>query len=489
MNYRLLAKVLGLLVLLQAGALILCEAYGFFVERIQLERTHDYALLQAAVVALLLGGGLLFYGRGEKREILRKEAIAIVGLGWIISTIVGAIPFVLCTPALSWSGAIFESASGFTTTGSTVIADLDPFPRSILLWRSTTQWLGGMGILVLFVALLSTLGVGSKALFRHESSAQLGDGFHARIRQTASELWKIYLALTILCIAGLIVFGMSLYDAVLHAFSAISTGGFSSRNTSIAFYASPAIENWLTLFMLLGGTSFVLMAWMLRRNFRRVSGDEEFRSYIWIWFLSTLLMAANLVWQKEVGWWDSLRLAAFQSASILTTTGFVSADFGLWPVFSQAVLVALMFIGGCTGSTAGSIKVSRYLILGKTFRQQVINAFRPNMVVPLRANGRPLAQSTIVAALFFIAVNFLIVACSTLIVAAAEPELDLISSLTAVAATLFNVGPGLGVVGPAGNFSMLSEPILLLLSVLMLLGRLELFAIFVLFQPALWRRY
>ena len=475
--------------LLQAGALVLCEAYGFFVERIQLERTHDYALLQAAGVAAILGGVLYAYGHGENRQILRKEAIAIVGLGWILSTLVGAIPFMLCTPALSWTGAIFEAASGFTTTGSTVIADLDPFPRSILLWRSTTQWLGGMGILVLFVALLSTLGVGSKALFRHESSAQLGDGFHARIRQTASELWKIYLALTILCAAGLLLGGMSFYDAVLHSFSTISTGGFSSRNASIQAFGSPFIEVWLTLFMILGGTSFVLMAWLLRRKFRRVGGDEEFRVYAWVLGVAILVVAVDLVFGREMGWGESLRLSAFQVASILTTTGFASADFGNWPAFSQAVLVALMFLGGCTGSTSGSIKISRYVVLGKTMRQQVINAFRPNQVVPLEANGRTLASSTVVAALFFIALNFLLVGGGTLVVAAAEPGLGLVSSLTSVAATLFNVGPGLEAVGPATNFSGLSDPVLLFLSVLMLLGRLELFAILVLFQPSLWRRY
>lgn len=489
MNYRLLAKVMGLLVLLQAGALVACEAYGIFVERVLLERTHDYALLQAAGLALLLGGGLYLYGRRETGQILRKEAIAIVGLGWIVSTVVGAIPFVLCTPALSWAGAIFEAASGYTTTGSTVIADLDQFPRSILLWRSTMQWLGGMGILVLFVALLSTLGVGSKALFRHESSAQLGDGFHARIRQTALELWKIYLGLTVLCAAGLMIFGMTFYDAILHSFSTISTGGFSSRNASIAFYASPAVEVWLTLFMVLGGTSFVLMAWAIRRKFRRVGGDEEFRAYLWILGLSTLLITGNLVWQAEHGWIEGLRLAAFQVASIMTTTGFASADFGGWPLFAQALLVALMFLGGCTGSTAGAIKISRFLILGKAFRQQVVNAFRPNQVLSLKANGQVLASQTIVAALFFIALNFLLVMGGTVLVAACEPELNLLGSLTSVTATLFNVGPGLGAVGPAANFATISQPMLIFLSVLMLLGRLELFAILVLFQPALWRRY
>ncbi len=489
MNYRVVCRILGVLVLLLAAVLLICEAYGFFLERIQYGTPHDFALLKAFAVAAVVGGVLRWIGHGSGREVLRKEGIAIVGLGWIISTLIGAIPYVFCQPALSPTAAIFESASGFTTTGATAIADLTLYPRSILLWRSTTQWLGGMGILVLFVALLSTLGVGSKALFRFESSAQIGYGFYARIRDTALRLWQIYTGLTVLCVAGLMVLGMSFYDALLHAFATVSTGGFSPRNESIAFYNNAAIDWWLTINMLLGGTSFILMAWMLRRNFRKVAADEELRAYLMIVLAASLVIAVDLMLRQEMQWSESLRFGAFQVASIMTTTGFANANFDDWPTLSKVILVMLMFIGGCAGSTSGAIKVSRFLIFAKTMVQQMTHAFRPNKVIPLRLNGSILDHETQTAAVFFIAFSCIIVGIGTLVITLLEPGLNLVSAFTSVTATLFNVGPGLDVVGPMGNFASFGPAAHLVFSVLMLLGRLELYALLVLLVPALWRKY
>lgn len=489
MNYRVVSRILGVLILLLAGVLLVCEGYGYFLERIQYGTPHDFSLLKAFFVAAVLGGWLRWMGRKSGREVLRKEGIAIVGLGWILSTLIGAIPFMLCQPTLSPTAAIFESASGFTTTGSTVIVDLTAYPKSILLWRSTTQWLGGMGILVLFVALLSTLGVGSKALFRFESSAQIGYGFYARIRQTAVRLWQIYTGLTIICAAGLMVLGMSFYDALLHAFSAVSTGGFSPRNESLAYYNSAAIDGWITLIMLLGGTSFILMAWLLRRNFRKVAADEELRAYIAIFLTATVLIAFDLVARQGMGWFESMRFSSFQVASILTTTGFATANFDTWPTLSKVILVILMFVGGCAGSTAGSIKVSRFLIFAKTMGQQMIHAFRPNKVIPLRLNGAILDYETQTAAVFFIAFSCIIVGVGTLAITLLEPELNLVTVFTSVTATLFNIGPGLDAVGPTRNFADFTPVSHLVFSFLMLLGRLELYALLVLLVPALWRKY
>jgi len=489
MNYRVVCRVLGLLTLLLAAFMLLCEGYGFFVERIQNETTHDLALVKSFFVAAALGGILIWFGRNSGNEVLRKEGIAIVGLGWIIGTLVGAIPYVLCQPAMLPTAAIFESASGFTTTGSSVIADLSLYPRSILLWRGATQWLGGMGILVLFVALLSTLGVGSKALFRHESSAQIGYGFYARIRQTALRLWQIYTGLTVVCVAGLMLLGMTFYDALLHAFAAVSTGGFSPRNESVTYYNSAAIDVWLTVIMLLGGTSFILMAWLLRRNFRKVAADEELRAYLIIFSVAALVIMCDLVMRRDGPWLDSLRYSAFQVASILTTTGFVTADFDQWPTLSKAILVLLMFIGGCAGSTSGAIKVSRFLIFLKTLVQQMTNAFRPTQVVPLRMNGVMLDNDTKTAAVFFIALSCIIVGLGSLLITLLEPDLNLVSAFTSVVTTLFNVGPGLDAVGPTQTFAGFTPASHLVLAFLMLLGRLELYALLVLFVPALWRKY
>jgi len=488
-NYRLLCKVLGLLVLLMAVSLLICEVYGFFLDHPGQSGAHDFALARAFAVALALGGVLVWLGRSTGREILRKEAIAIVGLGWLLCTAVGALPYIFCMPSLNPAAAFFESASGFTTTGSTAIADLNVYPRSILLWRATTQWLGGMGILVLFVALLSSLGVGSKALFRHESTAQIGYGFHSRIRQTALGLWQLYTALTVVCVAGLAAMGMSFYDALLHSFAAISTGGFSPRNESLMFYSNAGFDAWLCIFMFLGGANFLLMVRVLRRDMAGLRREEEFRTYFGILLAATLVVGADLIISQGAPVFQSLQWSAFQVISIMTTTGFVSADFDLWPHLSQAVLVLLMFIGGCTGSTSGGIKVGRTLTFFKTAGQQLINAFRPSQVIPVRINGNILEETQKTSALFFMALTGAVVAAGTLLISLLEPQVSLVGSFTSVTATLFNIGPGLAEVGATKTFAFFSPPSHLILAFLMLLGRLEFFALLVLFLPSLWRRY
>jgi len=472
-----------------AVSLLVCEIYGFFADAPARVHSRDYALLRSFGVTLAAGAGLLWFGRGSGREILRKEAIAIVGLGWLLCAAAGALPFLFCTPGLDPAAAFFESVSGFTTTGSTAIVDLTQFPRSILLWRAMTQWLGGMGILVLFVALLSSLGVGSKALFRHESTAQIGYGFHSRIRQTAMGLWSLYTALTAVCVAGLVAFGMPFYDALLHSFTAISTGGFSPRNESLMYYRNAGIEFWICIFMFLGGTNFLLMVRALRRDSEGVRKEEEFRAYFGIVVVATAAVALDLMIRQGLPFFHSLRWSSFQVISILTTTGFVSADFDLWPKLSQAILVLLMFVGGCSGSTAGGVKVGRIVVFLKTTVQQLMNSFRPNHVIPVRLNGNVLEESQKTAALFFIALTGAIVVVGTLLIALLEPNLSLVSSFTSVAATLFNIGPGLGAVGATQNYGFFSSPSHLVFSLLMLLGRLEYFALLVLLLPSLWKRY
>ena len=488
MDYRQLSRVLGFLLLLMAVSMAGCLVYALFDN----EANHcaDRALGFSAVITAGAGALLAFFGRGGGHEILRREAIAIVGIGWTLSTLFGALPYILCTPNLSVAGAIFESASGFTTTGASVIKDVTVWPRGLLLWRATTQWLGGMGILVLIVAVLSMVGAGSKSLFRRESSAKFSEGFSSRVRETALRLWQIYVVLSAVCIAGLVVLGMSVFDAVCHAFAAISTGGFSTRNESIMYYQSPAIEWWLILFMALGAINFMLYAWLLAGRWNRWQQDEETRAFLWILFGASLLIAADLLYfGKAAGVADGFRAAAFQATSIMTTTGFASADFDRWPNFSRGLLVALMFIGGCAGSTAGGVKVGRVVVFFKTLRRQTVHSFRPNQIIPVRINGVNLNDGYLLDVMFFLSLTGVIVALSTLAVSVLEPQFSLVSSFTAVAATLFNIGPGLDAVGPMTNYAGMGEVSHLLLSALMIMGRLEIFAVLVLFVPLLWRRF
>ncbi|MBN2508154.1 MAG: TrkH family potassium uptake protein [Verrucomicrobia bacterium] len=490
MNYRLLSKLLGLLLLLLGSAMLLCLAYAWWDQEWQdgLDAVEGFIASVAAVT--VAGAILLRLGRGSGREILRKEGIAVVGVGWLMCATFGALPYLLCPPGLNPVEAFFESMSGFTTTGSTVIVDLRQCPPSLLLWRALTQWLGGLGILVLFVALLSTLGVGSKALFHHESSAKTGGGVQARIQDVAMRLWEIYLGLSVACFAGLMALGMNVFDALCHSMTALSTGGFSTRNESIAAFGSTSIELWLTLFMLLGGWNFMLYAWLLRGRWARWVAEEEGKVYLAVLLGVTAFVAANLVLVKGgYSWSAGFRHASFQVVSLMTTTGFGTADFDQWPPLSRLLLLLIMAVGGCAGSTAGGIKLARWILFLKIIRHEIVRAFRPNQVFSLRLNGNPADDVMKVQTVFFVALAGVTVCAGTVLVSLMEPALGMDSGLSAVMATLFNVGPGLGAVGPASNFAGLHPGTLLLLSLFMLLGRLEFFAVLVLFMPSLWRKY
>lgn len=487
MNYRLLSKILGLLLVLLGVTMLTCLVYAWLQSPREVEATK--ALAWSFGITVGIGGAMAWAGRGTGRQLLRKEAIAIVGLGWILCALFGALPYCFCSPSLSMADAFFESMSGFTTTGSTVITNLDTWPRSILLWRALTQWLGGLGILVLFVALLSYLGVGSKALFGHESSAHSSQGLQARIHDVAVRLWLIYLALTVVCVAGLMGFGMNLFEAVAHTFTAISTGGFSPENRSIAAYGSLGIELWLVTFMLLGSVSFILYAWLLRGRWDRWHAEEEARWFILVVLAATVVIALDLMVLGHHGAGQALRESLFHVVSIITTTGYATEDYNAWPPFSAIVLLALMCVGGCAGSTAGGLKVGRWLLFMRVVHQQVVNAFRPNLMFPLKINGHTIDESSRTQALFLFALAGVSIFAGTGLVSMLEPAMDMDSSVSAVMACLFNIGPGLGMVGPTENFAFLGPATKLILSGFMLLGRLEFFAVLVLFSPMLWRKY
>lgn len=487
MNYQLLSKVLGLLLLLLSVAMGVCCAYSLVELRIGVESRSPFALGLSALLTFAAGFVLFWWGRKAGREILKKEAIAIVGMGWIICALFGALPYMLTRPALTPAGAIFEAMSGFTTTGSTVIPDLNAYSHSILLWRATTQWLGGMGILVLFVAVLSYLGVGSKALFRHESSA--GEAMHERIRTTATRLWQVYTGLSAICAIGLVCFGMSVFDAITHTFAALSTGGFSPRNQSVGYYNNVGIELWLTFFMVVGGVSFILLARFMAGQFGRWKQEEETKVYLLLLLLGTLIIGANLVWARALPAFEAVRQALFQVVSIMTTTGFATANFDAWPPLSKTLLVLLMFVGGCAGSTAGGVKVSRIVLFAKIVMQEMVASFRPAQVFTLRLNGNVVSTGARNQTAFFLALTGVVVGGGTLAVSVFEPSQDIITTFSAVVAVLFNIGPGLGEVGPTYTFALQNQPSLVVLTLLMALGRLELFAILVLFVPSLWQRY
>jgi trk system potassium uptake protein TrkH len=495
MNYRLLAKVLGLLLSLESVAMTLCGLFGL-VDPGQGPRGEvAYPLFTASALTFIAGVLLVVFGMGRYDRIPRREGVVIVGLGWVLCAVFGAIPYILAEPGLGPNAALFESVSGFTTTGSTVIADLSAWPRALLMWRSVTQWLGGLGILVLFVAILSTVGGGAKSLFRNESSFQTGEAASARIRDTALTLWKVYLVLTVLCLLGLHELGMTWYDAVSHAMTCVSTGGFSTHDASIAYFSGWEtgvwIEIWLSVFMVLGSISFLIYAVAMRRKWDRLKREEEAK-----WYLGILAFGGALIWSVCVGvggidGGTALRDTSFTVISIMSTTGYATADYELWPVGAHFVILALMLIGGCAGSTSGGLKVSRLILLVRAAYHEIVRAFRPNQVFRVQVNGNPIDEDARGQTVLFVALFSLMALGSMLVVAILETAhgADFESIVATVLSTFANIGPGFGNVGPTDNFSELRPVTLSYLSLLMVLGRLELYAVLVLFVPSAWKRY
>jgi len=396
---------------------------------------------------------------------------------------------------MNWAAAVFESASGFTTTGSSVMSDIEAWPRGILLWRSTTQWLGGIGILVLFVAVLSYLGLGAKSLFQNESSFRGGESGLARIQDTSLALLRIYGAFTVICVLGLRAMGLSWFNATCHAMTTVSTGGFSPHGLSVGYYSGWGngwlIESYISLFMLLCSLNFLLYVVILRKNWRRLRDEEDGRWLVGILFCSILLIAGGRAWSEGTDIIQALREATFTVVSISSTTGFGTADYEQWPAWSKLLLALLMLVGGCAGSTAGGSKVGRLLVFVKSTRHEIVRAFRPNLIFRLKVNGNAIDESGRARTIFFLLLYLMIAALSTLLVALlkAGTGISLETCAGAVIATLSNIGPGFGSVGPTENFGHFREATQIFLAWLMVLGRLELFALLVLFLPSAWRRY
>ncbi len=504
MNYRILAKFLGALLLLESMAMLGCGLFAWLDPVTEEASAWNCLFFSAAIVAF---GGilLLFCGIGKIERVPRREGVVVVGLGWILCGLMGSLPYMLGQPSMVFADAFFESVSGFTTTGSTVMGtdpdagnDIESWPRGILMWRSVTQWLGGMGILVLFVALLSYLGMGSKSLFRNESSFQTGEAHTARIRDTALTLWMMYLCITVICILGLLALGLTPYNAISHAFTVVSTGGFSPHNQSIGYYSSWGngwlIELWLSVFMIICSISFMVWVVMLRKRWKRLRSEEEGKLFVIIFVVASLIIAWNLTeigGEEPMGFLTAVRHSWFNVLSILSTTGYSTVDYAAWPGDTLVLLAALMILGGCSGSTSGGVKISRFVVLLKTARFEIVRAFRPHQVFRMHVNGNQLGEPERLQTVVFLALFTFIFIVSCFVVSLLEVThgMDMISAFGAVIATLANIGPGFGSVGPAENFGHLLPVTKIFLSLLMMLGRLELYAVLVLFMPSLWKRY
>ena len=483
MNIRVVLKNLGLVLVVLGAMLLFPLAWSL--------ATSDGAAISFIVPILLAGivGALLWFRLPTpQRSISLREGLALVTCTWIAAALLGALPYTLSHALPHYVDAFFEAMSGFTTTGATVFASLDGQPQSILLWRNYSQWLGGMGIITFFVALFPMFGVGAAHLFDAEMPGPHPERLRTRIRATAQALWMLYVSFSLAEFLLLLVGGrLPVFDALNITFGTMPTGGFLHLTDSMAAYGDNTfVTIVVTVFMLAAGINFALYYFIIKRGQRRtLLGDPEFRLYISIFLVASVVIAADLIHAGGTSLSEAAKLATFQVASVQTTTGFATADFNLWPSLSRGILVVLMIIGASAGSTGGGLKVVRVLVVMKYAYRQVIAAFSPRSVIPLRVGGEPIPEGT-VSAIVGMAILYMLTLVGGFLVMSAH-GLDTLTAFTSVAATVGNVGPGLAAIGPIGNYAFIPDTGKLFLSLCMLVGRLEFVTVIALVSPAFWR--
>lgn len=482
MHKSFVINVVARILLFSSAAMLFPLAW---VDNLQSREAHAFeaTILLGALLGLILIKTFSL-AKIDLNRINAKDTLAIVGLSWITLSAFGALPLYFSGAAGSYTDAFFEITSGFTTTGASIFVDIEVLPRGILFWRSLSQWLGGMGIIVLYIALLPTIGASTYQLYKAEAPGLTVERVEPRLKETAKFLWGIYFLLSFVEMVLLRVGGLSWFDALCHTFTTMSTGGFSTRNASLAAF-TPFVQWVAAVFMFLGGASFILHYQLLHGRLKAVWKNEEIKYYLGFIIVLVPIFSVFL-WGYGLSR-APLRDAAFQIVSILTTTGFVTADFDLWPNALRFCLVALMFIGGCGGSTGGGMKVIRFILLVKTATRSMSQAVFPNLVSPIRFNNSPLTEKVVMAVLTFFAIFMGLLGIGTSVFSVTEGS-DLVTAFTASLSALSNIGPGLGMVGPTKNFAWVSPPGKWLLTFLMLAGRLEFYSILILLIPATWRK-
>ncbi len=482
MKYKAIAKTLSALILILSLNLVV----PFFLAIVFHETKEAKSFLCVISLMVVISLIVLFLLRKfSVKSLSPRDGFFFVTASWVLASLFGALPFYFSGAIPLFCDAFFETMSGFTTTGASILTDIEALPKSMLFWRSQTHWLGGMGIVVLTVAIMPLLGIGGLQLIKAEAPGPTVDRLTPRITGTAKILWGIYLGYTVIQTTLLYAGGMTLFDAITHSFGTLATGGFSTKNASIAHYKSPYIENVTTVFMVLAGINFTVHYRLLTGRFKSLFKDGELIVYLLIFFGTTAAISLSL-YSNAFSPAYAVRLASFQAASILTTTGFASADYLRWPMLAQALLFFLMFIGGCSGSTGGGVKVIRIVTLLKKAINEMKYLVHPRGTFTLKVSGTSIKKdiSYAISGFFFLYITMLVL--TTLVVTSAN--VDLLSAFTTALATLGNIGPGFGRVGPVENYSFYPPHVKWFLSFAMMTGRLELYTVLVLFTPVFWKR-
>jgi len=442
------------------------------------------AFLYPALAITVVAGIILGVTSRNEVDVSTRDGFLMVTLGWLAATLFGALPFYLSGAIPSYIDAFFESMSGFTTTGASILTEIESLPRSILFWRSMTHWLGGMGIIVLTVAIFPILGIGGLQLLKAEAPGPRVDKLTPKVTETAKILWFSYLILSAAETILLLLGGLNLFDALTHTFGTMATGGFSPKNASVGHYNSAYVDGVITLFMVLAGINFVMYHKVATGRFRGIYRDTELQAYLLIFLAFTVITTVGLMPQyRAVG--ESFRFASFQVASILTTTGYATADFAAWPYLAQTILFVTMFIGGCSGSTGGGIKVVRIVTMIKQGWNEMRYLVYPRGVFAIRFSGERLRKDIVYAITGFVMLYMVLLLVTTIVVAAAGN--DIVTSLTTALATLGNIGPGFGRIGPTLNYAFFPGWLKVYLSIIMMLGRLEIYTVLVLLTARYWR--
>ncbi|WP_026811713.1 TrkH family potassium uptake protein [Arenibacter latericius] len=493
LNKKIIFHLMGLLLLCNGGFMVLAAIVsGVYEDGV----TLDIAL--AAIVTMLVGVLSMFYTREHDKEVKRHEGYIIVTFGWLVMSISGMLPYLFSESIPGVTNAFFETISGYTTTGASIVDDIEALPKGILFWRSLTHWIGGMGIIVLAIAILPLLGIGGMQLFAAEAPGPSGDKLHPRITDTAKRLWLIYLTYTIAETILLKLAGMSFFDAINHSLATLSTGGFSTKNASMAYWNDqPLIQYIVILFMFLAGSNFVLSYYAFKGKVQKVIKDEEFKFYSILIGCFTVLAALVVYLKANIPVSDfhpmvfgeaesAFRHSLFQVVSVITTTGFVTADFTAWTPFVTILFFILMFIGGSAGSTSGGIKVMRHVLIIKNGMLEFKRTLHTNAIIPVRYNNKTVQEHIVYNIIAFFVLYMLCFIVGSLVLGALG--LDFISAIGGAASSLGNVGPAFGELNPVSNFNSLPAFGKWWCGILMLLGRLELFTVLILLTPYFWKR-
>ncbi len=480
MNKRLTCHLIGNVVRM-AGALMLAPLVVSLIER----SGDTMPLLLSMLIAMAAGTALALIQ--PRRDTLRpREGFAVVAFSWILVSFFGGLPFYFSGYVPSLVDCFFETVSGFTTTGATILTDVEALPKGLLFWRSFTHWAGGMGVLVLSLALIPKMGARSIHLMRAESPGPSTDKLVPRVANNAKILYGIYVGLSVMMVVALLICGLNLYDSIVHMFGAAGTGGFGTYGDSIAHFNSASVDVVIGVFMALFGVNFSLYYLLLRRNWRAALGNSELRLYAAILLGASVIVALNILPLYGQNFFAALRYSFFQCSSIMTTTGYATADFNVWPQLSRTLLVTLMFIGASAGSTGGGIKVIRVQLLMKSMVRDIRRTIHPKSVNTVKLDGHTVDEGILSGVQGFFFAYILVLLLATLVVSLDGFSFE--TNFTAVVATLSNIGPGLGMVGPVGNYAAFSNVSKLVLSMCMLIGRLEIFPILMLLAPGAWRQ-